>query len=65
MHSIFNTPWKIIRAIWYISSHFTDKSAKAKKGVSCSEVYKSRTCYTEWSKSEREKYCILTHIYGI
>ena len=33
--------------------------------VSSNEVDETRACYTEWSKSERDKYCILTHIYGI
>ena len=33
--------------------------------VSYSEVDEPRVCYTEWSKTKREKYCILTHIYGI
>ena len=33
---------------------------------SSNEVDEARDYYTEWSKSEREdKYCILTHIYGI
>ena len=33
--------------------------------VSSDEVDKSRAYYTEWSKSEREKYLILMRIYGI
>ena len=33
--------------------------------VSSSEVNEPRACYTEWSKSEREKYHILMNIYGI
>ena len=33
--------------------------------LSCSEVDELRACYTEWSKSEREKYHILTHMYEI
>ena len=33
--------------------------------VSSNEVDKPRAYYTEWSESEREKYHILTHIYGI
>ena len=33
--------------------------------ASSNEMDEPRAYYTEWSKSEREKYCILTHIYGI
>ena len=33
--------------------------------VSCSEVNQPRACHTEWIKSERDKFHILTHIYGI
>ena len=33
--------------------------------VSSSEVDEPRACYTDWNKSEREKYHILTHINGI
>ena len=39
-----------------------------KKGhiwVSSNKVDEPRTCYTEWSKSEEDKYHILTHICGI
>ena len=33
--------------------------------VSSNEVDEPRTYYTDWSESERDKYYILTHIYGI
>ena len=33
--------------------------------VSSNEVDEPRAYYTEWSKSEKDKYHILTHIYGI
>ena len=33
--------------------------------VICNEVDIPRDCPTEWSNSEREKYHMLTHIYGI
>ena len=33
--------------------------------VSFNEVDELRACYTEWSKSEKGKYHVLTHIYGI
>ena len=33
--------------------------------VSSNEVDEPRTYYTDWSESERGKYYILTHIYGI
>ena len=33
--------------------------------VSSNEVNEPRAYYTEWSKSEKNKYCILMHIYGI
>ena len=33
--------------------------------VSSDEVDKPRAYYTEWSKSEREKYLMLMHMYGI
>ena len=33
--------------------------------VSSDEVDETRTYYTEWSESEKDKYRILTHIYGI
>ena len=33
--------------------------------VSSSEVDETRVCYTKWSKLEKDKYCILTHVYGI
>ena len=33
--------------------------------VSSDGVGKPRAYYTEWSKSEREKYRVLMHIYGI
>ena len=34
--------------------------------VTCSEVDEPRACYAEWvSQKEKNKYSILTHIYGI
>ena len=33
--------------------------------VSSNEVDEPRACYTEWSKSEKDKYHVLTLIYGI
>ena len=33
--------------------------------VSSNELGEPRAYYTEWSKSKREKYCKLTHIYVI
>ena len=33
--------------------------------VSANEVDELRAYYAEWSKSEREKYRILMHIYGM
>ena len=33
--------------------------------VSSSEVDEPRACYTEWSKKEKNKYCILMRMYGI
>ena len=33
--------------------------------VSANEVDEPRAYYTEWSKKEKDKYCILTHIYRI
>ena len=33
--------------------------------VGSNEVDEHRAYYTEWSKSEKDKYHILTHIYGI
>ena len=33
--------------------------------VSSSEMDEPRAYYTKLSKSEKEKYCILTHVYGI
>ena len=33
--------------------------------VSSNEVNEPRAYYTEWNKSEKNKCCILTHIYGI
>ena len=33
--------------------------------VSANEVDEPRAYYTEWGKKEKDKYCILTHIYGI
>ena len=33
--------------------------------VSSNKMDEPRVYYTQWSKSEREKYHILTHIYGI
>jgi len=33
--------------------------------VSGSEVDEPRACYTEWNQKDKNKYCILTHKYGI
>ena len=33
--------------------------------ISSNEVDETGACYTEWSKSEKDKYCILTHTYEI
>ena len=33
--------------------------------INSSEVDEPRACYTEWSQSEKNKYHILMHIYGI
>ena len=33
--------------------------------VICSEFDGPRVCHTEWSQKEKNKYCMLTHIYGI
>ena len=32
--------------------------------VSPNEVDEPRTYYIEWSKSEKDKYCVLMHTYG-
>ena len=33
--------------------------------VSPNEVDEPRAYYIEWSKSEKDKYCVLMHVYGI
>ena len=33
--------------------------------ISSDEVDEPKTYYTEWSESEKDKYCILVYIYGI
>ena len=33
--------------------------------VSSNEVDEPRAYYTVWTQKEKDKYCILTHIYGI
>ena len=33
--------------------------------VSSNEVEKPKAYYTEWSQKEKDKCCVLTHIYGI
>ena len=38
---------------------------KEQNWVICNEVDGPRDYHTEWSKSEREKYHILMHIFGI
>ena len=41
------------------------KYKKGQNWVSCGDVYETRVCHTEWSKSEREKRTLYvnTHIY--
>ena len=33
--------------------------------ISSNEVDETGAYYAQWSKSEKQQYCILTHIYGI
>ena len=55
-----------IKKLWYICTMEYYSVIKRKRiWVSSNEVDESRAYYTEWSKSEKERYNILTHIYGI
>ena len=38
---------------------------KEQNWVICSEVDGPSICHTEWSQKEKNKYCMLTDIYGI
>ena len=54
--------------MWYVYiMEYYSVIKKEQVGVSCSEVDEPRDCYTEWSKSEREKWIsyINAYIYGI
>ena len=52
-----------IKKLWCIYNGILLSHKKVNIWVSSNEVDEPRTYYTEWSKSD--KYCILTHIYGI
>ena len=57
---------KCIRKLWYIyTTEYYSTHKKECTWVSSNEVDEPRVYYTEWSKSERDKYHILIHIYGI
>ena len=50
-----------IRCKWNI----TQPQKKERKWVICSVVDEPRVCHTMWGQIEKNKYCILIHIYGI
>ena len=59
--------WQMDKAVLHVYNGILLIHKKEQIWGSCSEVNEARTCYTEWSKSEREKQILYinTHIYGI
>ena len=53
-----------IKKPWYIQWNIT-QPWKEQILISSGEVDEPRACYTEWSKSEREKQISYINIYGI
>ena len=56
--------WPDKKAVVYIHNGILFSHKKECIWVSSNEVDEARAYYTEWSKSEREKY-VITHIDGI
>ena len=53
------------RKMWYIYTMEYYSAIMERVWVSSSEVDEPRTYCTEWSESEKHKYCILMHMYWI
>ena len=51
----------IKKVLVHIHSEILLSHKKESIWVSCNEVDEPRAYYTEWSKKEKDKYCILTH----
>ena len=57
--------WMDKEAVVHIHNGISLSQKKEPICVRSDEVDEPRTCYTKWSKSEKDKYRILMHIYGI
>ena len=57
--------WMDQEVVVHINNGILLSHKKKRIWVRSNEVDEPRAYYTEWSKSEKDKYCILTHRYGI
>ena len=60
-----NNRWKEKEVVVHIYKGILLSHKKESMWDSSNELDEPRTHYTEWSESERDKYCFLTHIYTI
>ena len=52
------------KAVVHIHNGIFLNYKKERIWISSNEVDEPGTHYTEWNQKEKDKYCILTHIYG-